>query len=75
MKINKYLFQEFENQENKFYDEEIVESRIIYLESFINKAKSKKEILFIFNELKKNYKELYEKKSLRLIDYLLNKFN
>ena len=53
MEINKLLLKKFNNQKTKYYNEAIIESKIITLEVLLEKCKNKTEIKNVYNELKK----------------------
>lgn len=71
MKVNELLLIEFKNQETKYYDEGVLESKIMKLESELLKNNGdKKEV---YEEIKKCYQMLSEMIDLRLVDFLINK--
>ena len=71
MKINELLLIEFKNQETKYYDEGVLESQIMKLESeLLKNCGYKKEV---YEEIKKCYQRLSEMIDLRLIDFVINK--
>jgi len=70
MKINELLLIEFKNQETKYYDEGVLESKIIKLESELLKSVDDKKV---YEEIKKCYQRLSEMIDLRLIDFVINK--
>jgi len=75
MDINKILLKKFNKQEIKYYDEGIIESKIITLEVLLKNSKNKTEINKIYKELKKNIKILQEMQNLRLINFIIETFN
>lgn len=70
MKINELLLFEFKNQETKYYDEGVLESKIIKLESELLKTIDDKEL---YEEIKLCYQRLFEMIDLRLIDFVIKK--
>ena len=75
MDINELLLTNFNNQETKYYDEGILESKILRLETYLIKCNNKDEIKSIYKKLKSHITELNEMQKLRLIKFILDKFN
>ena len=73
MEINRLLLNKFNKQETKYYDEAVVESKIITLEVLLENSKNKTEISKIYRELKKNIKILQDMQNLRLINFVIEK--
>ena len=74
MENNKKILNDFMSIKEKFYDEAIIEDRIIELEAELKKIMSKKEKIF-FNQILENYQRLQYLENLRLIDYINKKTN
>lgn len=73
MNINEFLYKEFNNKTEKYYCDEIIESKIINLEAKILQKLDSDEI-DDYKEVKKCLKQLEKNKQLRIIDFVINKF-
>lgn len=73
MEFNEILLNEFNNQKDKYYDEAIVESKIIKLENELFRKNC--DIKKIYFELKSNMELLNKMIMLRLIDFIISKFD
>ena len=71
MEIYEILLKEFKNQQTKYYDEGVLESQIIKLESLIIKNLGTQKGLY--DEIKKSSLALFEMVELRLIEFVIEK--
>lgn len=74
MILSKDLLKQFNNYKNRYYDEAVVESKIIYLEGKLKNAGSNEEVNKLYKKLCIEKNKLQELVSLRLIEFIIEKF-